>query len=102
MNTYFVYILANSKYGTLYIGATNNLPRRMYEHSHGLIEGFTQKYSVHQLVWYESTVNAFSMATRERQMKEWKREWKINLINTHNPEWQNLYQHGEILPLPIP
>ncbi len=102
MKTYHIYILASAKYGTLYIGSTSNLVKRMYEHSNSLIEGFTKKYRVHNLVWYESTNDATTMVTRERQMKEWKRDWKINRINEHNPEWQNLYENGEISPLQIP
>ncbi len=90
MKIYFVYILASKKRGVLYIGVTNNLKRRVYEHKNGIIEGFTKRYFVKNLVWYDSTDSIESAITREKQMKFWKREWKINIIEKNNPEWNDL------------
>ena len=91
MKDYFVYILASRRNGTLYIGVTNNLIRRVYEHKHDLVPGFTAKYAVHKLVYYESTENIESAIVREKQMKKWKRNWKIELIESKNPDWNDLY-----------
>ena len=88
--TFYVYIMASKKNGTLYIGMTNNLVRRVYEHKTNMNEGFTQKYGVHRLVYYESTNDVTAAITREKQMKKWKREWKINLIEERNPNWDDL------------
>ena len=90
MKTYFVYILASQKNGTLYIGVTNNLLRRMDEHKRGLVEGFTKKYKVHRLVYYESTGDITAALRREKQLKKWERNWKLRLIEKHNPEWDDL------------
>lgn len=90
MKIYFIYILASKKHGILYIGVTNNLKRRIYEHKNGIIEGFTKRYFVKNLVWYDSTDSIESALTREKQMKLWKREWKINIIEKNNPEWKDL------------
>jgi putative endonuclease len=90
MNSSFVYILCSEKYGTLYIGVTSNLARRMYEHKHGLIAGFTEKYHVHKLVYLEKHSFILNAIQREKHLKKWKREWKINLISKHNPEWTDL------------
>ncbi len=87
---YFVYILASSRNGTLYIGVTNNLERRTYEHKNNAMKGFTQKYGVHRLVWYESTNNIESAIQREKQIKKWNRSWKIRLIEETNPQWKDL------------
>ena len=87
---FYVYIMASKRYGTLYIGLTSNLSKRVYEHKNGLIEGFTKKYKVHQLVWYERHGTAESGIKRERNMKEWKRQWKIELIEQSNPNWYDL------------
>jgi len=94
MNTkfYFVYILASRKNGTLYIGVTSNLPKRVWEHKNNLVEGFTKKYNVHNLVYFEQTENVNSAIQREKQLKKWKREWKIELIEKDNPEWKDLYK----------
>ena len=89
--TYYVYILSSKKYGTLYIGVTNNLIRRTYEHRNDLIEGFTSKYSVHRLVYYEETNSINEAIMREKQLKKWNRKWKINLIEKANPDWLDLY-----------
>jgi len=93
VKTYFVYILASKKNGTLYIGITNNLVRRVYEHKHGIIEGFTKKYKVNKLVYYEMIEDVMSAITREKQMKKWKRIWKIRLIEENNPDWTDLYHN---------
>ena len=90
MRNYFVYILASKKNGTLYIGVTSNLEKRVWEHKNKVTEGFTKKYDVTKLVYYEQTENVESAISREKQMKEWKREWKIKLIQEKNPEWQDL------------
>ena len=91
MKTYFVYIMASQKNGTLYIGVSGNLKKRVYEHRNDLIEGFTKKYQVHRLVYFESTIDVYSAITREKQMKAWKRQWKIDLIEEKNPDWKDLY-----------
>lgn len=90
MKTYYIYILANKKNGTLYIGVTNDLIRRVYEHKSGLIEGFTKKYSINKLVYFESTDDAKAAIDREKRLKKWKRKWKIELIEKSNPTWQDL------------
>jgi putative endonuclease len=87
---YYIYILASKKNGTLYIGVTSNLIKRIYEHKNDLVEGFTQKYAVHELVYYEVTESVDSAITREKQLKKWNREWKIRLIEKSNPEWNDL------------
>ncbi len=91
MNSYFVYILASKKNGTLYIGVTSNLIKRIWEHKQGLVEGFTKKYNVHRLVYFEETPDIESAIIREKQMKKWKRQWKIELIEEMNPAWDDLY-----------
>jgi putative endonuclease len=89
---YYVYILASKKIGTLYIGVTSDLVKRVYEHKHNLVEGFTQKYNVHNLVYYETTQNIESAITREKQLKKWNRKWKLELIEKQNPSWKDLYE----------
>lgn len=84
---YYVYILASRKNGTLYIGVTNDLERRVYEHKNDLMDGFTSKYSVHTLVYYEHTDDVSAAIQREKQLKLWKRAWKIDLIEKDNPKW---------------
>ncbi len=91
MKQYYVYMLASNKNGTLYIGVTNNLIRRIYEHKEGLVEGFTKKYNIKRLVFYEETNDVESAIIREKQMKKWKRQWKIDLIQKNNSEWKDLY-----------
>jgi len=88
---YYVYILASKKNGTLYIGVTSDLIKRVFEHKNDLAEGFTKKYGVHQLVYFEQTSDVNSAITREKQMKKWRREWKIELIEEKNPEWKDLF-----------
>ena len=90
MKYYYVYILASKRRGTLYIGVTNDLIRRMYEHKNGLVEGFTKKYKVHNLVYYQQCENVESVIQREKQLKAWHREWKIRLIEETNPTWKDL------------
>ena len=91
MNNYYVYILASKRNGTLYIGVTNNLARRIYEHENGLIEGFTKKYNVKILVYYEIHYEIKNAIQREKQLKKWNRKWKIELIEKMNYEWKDLY-----------
>ena len=86
-----VYILANGKNGTLYIGVTMNLPERVWQHkNHVNIDGFTARYDVHDLVWYEFFENMPEAVAKEKTMKKWRREWKIKLIEEQNPEWLDL------------
>ena len=89
----YVYILASRSYGTLYIGQTNDLARRMYEHKNSLIDGFTKKYNVKTLVYYEVYENSTEGFVRERRLKEWKRDWKLRLIIENNPKWHDLSEH---------
>ncbi|HJT99299.1 MAG TPA: GIY-YIG nuclease family protein, partial [Rhodanobacteraceae bacterium] len=86
-----VYILANTPNGTLYIGVTSNLIKRVAEHKADLVEGFTKKYRVHDLVWYELHESMESAILREKTLKEWRRNWKIRLITQTNPAWHDLY-----------
>ncbi|MBI5265593.1 MAG: GIY-YIG nuclease family protein [candidate division Zixibacteria bacterium] len=88
---YYVYIMASSRNGTLYVGVTDNLVRRVWEHKNGLIDGFTRKYGCKMLVYFDATENAVAAIQRERQIKEWKRRWKLRLIEEKNPEWLDLY-----------
>ena len=88
---YYVYILASRKHGTLYIGVTNNLVRRVYEHKTDAVPGFTSRYGVHLLVWFGSYDDVANAITREKELKKWRREWKINLIERPNPDWVDLY-----------
>ena len=90
--TYFVYILASKPRGTLYVGVTNSLTRRIFEHKHKLIEGFTERYDVNLLVWYESSESIESAIAYEKKLKRWRREWKIEMIEKQNPKWVDLYQ----------
>lgn len=87
---YFVYILASKKYGTLYVGVTSNLIQRIYQHKEGLDEGFTKKHSVHHLAYYETHSDIYEAITREKRIKKWNRQWKINLIEQNNPQWVDL------------
>ena len=90
--TYFVYLMANQKNGTLYAGVTNNLVRRVFEHKSDFVEGFTRQYGVHTLVWFESTGAIEAAIQREKQLKNWKRAWKVALIEKDNPNWDDLYE----------
>ena len=89
---YWVYILASAKHGTLYISVTNDLIRRVYQHKNKLIKGFTAHYDVVRLVWFEGHDNPTSAITREKELKKWRREWKVNLIERENPNWDDLYE----------
>jgi putative endonuclease len=91
LKSYFVYILASKKRGTLYIGVTNDLIRRVYEHKNNLVKGFTSKYNIHMLVYYEQFDNVESAILREKRLKYWHRNWKIRLIEEANPGWKDLY-----------
>lgn len=85
-----VYILSNKRNGTLYTGVTSNLAKRLWEHKNNLLEGFTKKHNVHKLVYYELHDEMLSAITREKQIKEWQRNWKIRLIEERNPYWRDL------------
>ena len=87
---YYVYILSNWDDSVIYIGVTENLPRRLYEHRNGLADGFTKKYNVHKLVYYEDTTDVYSAISREKQLKNWRREKKNQLIESKNPQWRDL------------
>ena len=91
MKQYYVYILASRKNGTLYIGVTNDLRKRVYEHKEKLVEGFTEKYEVHNLVYYAAYGDVVDAIAREKQLKKWNRKWKLELIEEKNPEWKDLY-----------
>lgn len=88
---YYVYILASKKYGTLYIGITSDLIKRIHQHKEHVVDGFTNKYKVHQLVYYEIHEDVREAILREKQIKKWNRDWKINLIEQDNPYWLDLY-----------
>ena len=90
MKNYYVYILASKYNGTLYTGVTNNLQRRTYEHKNNFADGFTKKYNVKILVYYEQTNDIGSAIEREKCIKKWNRNWKIKLIEEMNPEWNDL------------
>ncbi|MGQ0742309.1 MAG: GIY-YIG nuclease family protein [Alphaproteobacteria bacterium] len=89
---YFVYILASRRNGTLYTGVTNDVLHRTWQHKNDLIEGFTKKYGVHTLVWYEMHNDVNAAVAREKQIKGWNRVWKIKLIEKHNSGWNDLYE----------
>ena len=88
--SYYVYILASGRNGTLYIGVTNDIERRIKEHKNNIIAGFTKKYNVHNLVYYEKYDFIYHAIEREKQIKEWRRKWKLELIEKMNPEWKDL------------
>ncbi|MBT5265954.1 MAG: GIY-YIG nuclease family protein [Rhodospirillaceae bacterium] len=90
-----IYIMASTRNGTIYIGVTSDLPKRVYEHRQGLIEGFTSRYGVQQLVFYEIHETMLDAIQREKRLKKWNREWKIRLIERFNPNWRDLY--GDLL-----
>jgi len=87
---FYVYILASKRNGTLYIGVTSNLVQRTWQHKEGQVEGFSKKYGIKNLVYFEVHETAESALTREKQMKKWERAWKIRLIERNNPEWRDL------------
>ena len=88
--TYFVYILTNKPGGILYIGVTNNLILRVEQHKRGAVPGFTKKYGIHILVYYETTGDIMNAIEREKELKHWNRSWKIRIIKMENPEWKDL------------
>ena len=88
---YYVYLLASKPYGTLYVGVTSDLTRRVSEHKNKFVPGFTKRYGVDRLVWFESHDSVEAAIGREKRIKEWKRDWKINLIERDNPRWIDLY-----------
>ena len=86
-----VYLLASERNGTLYVGVTSDLVKRIYEHKRDLADGFTKKYGIKMLVWFEMTNNISVAITREKQIKKWNRLWKLRLVDQSNPEWRDLY-----------
>ena len=88
---YYVYLLASKKHGTLYLGVTNDLVRRVYEHRTKATKGFTARYDVNKLVWFGIYDDAITAIAREKELKKWRRDWKIRLIEEQNPEWGDLY-----------
>ena len=97
---YYIYILASKRRGVLYIGFTGKLVSRMYQHKSRELEGFTKRYQVRRLVYYEVFWDPLSGIQREKQLKKWNRAWKIRLIEQHNPEWKDLYENARIALLP--
>ncbi len=95
MNDYYVYILTNSSNKVMYIGITNNLERRVFEHKHELIDGFTKRYHVHRLVFYEQTSDVNAAIAREKQLKGWVREKKNRLVESQNPQWKDLSEEWQ-------
>ena len=91
MQQYYVYILASQKNGTLYVGVTNDLIKRVWQHKNKVADGFTKKYGIDKLVYYEATENIESAILREKQLKKWNRAWKIRIIHEMNPKWNDLY-----------
>jgi len=91
MNQYYVYILASKRNGTLYTGVTSDLVKRCYEHKQDMVEGFTKRYQVHTLVYYEVHNDVNEAINREKQIKKWNRSWKIRSIEEKNPQWRDLY-----------
>ncbi len=88
---YFVYILASQRNGTLYVGVTNDLVRRVHEHREKFVEGFTARYQVSRLVWFDQTDSVEEAVAHEKRLKRWRREWKLALIEKNNPDWLDLY-----------
>ena len=87
----YVYIMANAPYGALYVGSTTNLIQRIWQHREGVIDGFTKRHGLKQLVWYEIHTDIMEAGLREKRIKLWKRDWKVNLIQGMNPDWRDLY-----------
>ena len=88
---FYVYLLASRKHGTLYLGVTNDLVRRVYEHRNKIVKGFSARYGVTKLVWFECYDDPENAITREKDIKKWRRDWKIRLIEEGNPNWEDLY-----------
>jgi putative endonuclease len=91
MKSYWVYILTSRPRGTLYVGMTNDLVRRLYQHREGLVEGFTKEHGVKMLAYYEQHATALGAIQREKNIKHWSRKWKIDLIRSMNPDWRDLW-----------
>jgi putative endonuclease len=92
MKQFYVYILSNKRNGTLYTGVTSDLLKRVYEHKNDFVDGFSKKYGIHNLVWYETHESAEAAIIREKQIKKWNRKWKLELIDKSNPFWEDLYE----------
>ena len=90
--SYYVYIIASRRDGAIYIGVTNNIVRRVYEHRAKAVPGFTSKYNITRRVWFEVYDDPISAVTREKELKKWKRSWKVQLIEKDNPQWNDLYE----------
>ena len=90
--SYYVYILASRKDGAIYIGVTNDIVRRIYEHRTRVFKGFTSRYNITRLVWFEIYDDPISAISREKELKKWKRSWKVQLIEVQNPRWDDLYE----------
>ena len=88
----YVYMLASEPYGTLYVGVTSDLAKRVWEHKNGFVEGFTRKHGVKRLVWYEQHASVVEAIAREKRIKRWHRDWKVNLIQATNQNWDDLYE----------
>jgi putative endonuclease len=93
MKSYYIYILASKRNGTLYIGVTNDLKKRVYEHKNDFVDGFTKRYQVHLLVYYKQCENINAAISEEKRLKRWNRKWKLELIETANPDWRDLYEN---------
>jgi putative endonuclease len=93
MKAFYVYILCSKRNGTLYIGVTSDIIKRVYQHKNNLIDGFTKKYNIHHLVWFEKHESPESAIKREKQIKKWERKWKLQLIEKDNPDWNDLYKN---------
>ena len=96
-----VYILASRRLGTLYVGVTSDLVRRLWQHREGVVPGFTKRHRIHILVWFEQHATMESAITREKQLKNWHRPWKVNLIEETNPQWADLAVGLGLPPLPV-
>ena len=94
----WVYLMTNRRYGTLYVGVTSNLARRIWEHREGAVKGFTHRYGLKLLVWAEYHDDIYSAIQREKNIKHWPRSWKVDLIEAQNPEWEDLYPQLASLP----
>ena len=90
--SYYVYLLASRKHGTLYLGVTNDLVRRVFEHRNNLVRGFTSRYGITRLVWFETHDEIMAAISREKEIKKWRRDWKISLIEADNPDWRDLWE----------
>ena len=93
MKSFYVYILTNKPQGTFYVGMSSDLPKRIWEHKNQVAEGFTKKYNLKNLVYYEAHENAESAIRREKRLKKWDRQWKVELIEKDNPDWRDLYEN---------